>query len=721
MKKFTLLFTMLIAWVGASFAQTAITSVDDIKSDKVYWFEFFYSSDGENDLGTIMSVANEQYKDQLWCTSVFRDGDGNQILPDNTSPSQHFAFIKFEDNFYLYSVGAGKFVTWKNDGAWLTDAPTYYIAVTPNTLGDANYPWNIGFDGSLFIAPYPFNGYEDSGYLYCSGNNPANALYAAQIYEVGELENAEEIAQLLEEAVGTAAKEKAAALDALITTWENVDIFLTDTVQYGSAGGEKLELQVEDAAQPYFIWCNEPEQSEGPIADLIDGRFDNFFHSCWNGTSQPIHYLEVDLGTGNELDAFTFGYVTRPPSNGNTIVNDFPDVITVQGSNDAENYTDIAVINEGLPQIQSTEWVSDNITSDEKYRFLRFNIEAERIYFHMADFWINMPLEETAAEEYLPYTEYIRELIELNNQANELYANNEGVKAADIMELVEDINYLYNMIKSLVSGGEDPLTLEFIEIAEQNFAVSGVGYPTPEAGEEFYTLLAAAKANPTTQARLDLIDALDKYMSIDDIIMPEDGKKYTLTFITWTESRVFLEYSEDLSGIHMVRDTLTEQGLAYPETAVFTCKDNGDGTYSFIASNGMYLDRPAYSGIANETPNTCISEAPITCTIEKIHPNAKAPDATYEQLFSLVALNFGGTYYAPNSSGATFYTGTLPHFQGSWTSAMKIEEYNAEDTGIENVVVKGESNAIYDLMGRKVDNISSKGIYIINGKKVLVK
>ena len=46
---------------------------------------------------------------------------------------------------------------------------------------------------------------------------------------------------------------------------------------------------------------------------------------------------------------------------------------------------------------------------------------------------------------------------------------------------------------------------------------------------------------------------------------------------------------------------------------------------------------------------------------------------------------------------------------------------NALETGIEEV--KGENGkvkTIYDLQGRKV-NTSSKGLYIINGKKVLVK
>jgi hypothetical protein len=42
-------------------------------------------------------------------------------------------------------------------------------------------------------------------------------------------------------------------------------------------------------------------------------------------------------------------------------------------------------------------------------------------------------------------------------------------------------------------------------------------------------------------------------------------------------------------------------------------------------------------------------------------------------------------------------------------------------TGIENVEVENEVKAIFDLTGRRVEEITAPGIYIVNGKKVLVK
>ena len=48
--------------------------------------------------------------------------------------------------------------------------------------------------------------------------------------------------------------------------------------------------------------------------------------------------------------------------------------------------------------------------------------------------------------------------------------------------------------------------------------------------------------------------------------------------------------------------------------------------------------------------------------------------------------------------------------------------YGIQATGIDNVIANGETvKNIYDLLGRKIEQITNKGIYIVNGKKVLVK
>ena len=42
-------------------------------------------------------------------------------------------------------------------------------------------------------------------------------------------------------------------------------------------------------------------------------------------------------------------------------------------------------------------------------------------------------------------------------------------------------------------------------------------------------------------------------------------------------------------------------------------------------------------------------------------------------------------------------------------------------TSIENIAVENAENVIYDITGRRVNEITNAGIYIVNGKKVFVK
>ena len=57
------------------------------------------------------------------------------------------------------------------------------------------------------------------------------------------------------------------------------------------------------------------------------------------------------------------------------------------------------------------------------------------------------------------------------------------------------------------------------------------------------------------------------------------------------------------------------------------------------------------------------------------------------------------------------------------SSPWRIMKIGAEQTGIEQITTEQQAGdgAIYDLYGRKIETITNSGIYIVNGKKVLVK
>ncbi len=84
-----------------------------------------------------------------------------------------------------------------------------------------------------------------------------------------------------------------------------------------------------------------------------------------------------------------------------------------------------------------------------------------------------------------------------------------------------------------------------------------------------------------------------------------------------------------------------------------------------------------------------------------------------------------GLYAAVNGEDKTkFYNaGHKAYLAVSQANPAAYYSFRFEEgtTGIENVEVENAVKAIYDLTGRRVEAITAPGIYIVNGKKVLVK
>ena len=78
-----------------------------------------------------------------------------------------------------------------------------------------------------------------------------------------------------------------------------------------------------------------------------------------------------------------------------------------------------------------------------------------------------------------------------------------------------------------------------------------------------------------------------------------------------------------------------------------------------------------------------------------------------------------GTAWLNNANKAYLPASVVPaSAQGAASFSFRFGEGT---TGIENVEVENASNVIYDLTGRRVEAITAPGIYIVGGKKVLVK
>ena len=136
--------------------------------------------------------------------------------------------------------------------------------------------------------------------------------------------------------------------------------------------------------------CNYPagtnQESGNAYANMIDGNYDTFFHSGYDGTiGTGKHYLQASLT--KPVKSFRFYFKKRKQNNNNRPTN-----ITIEGSNDKDKWTEIKVISGGFPTDGDvTDYFSEVITSDVAYQHLRFtvnNTNTNSVFFTFSEFYI---------------------------------------------------------------------------------------------------------------------------------------------------------------------------------------------------------------------------------------------------------------------------------------------------------------------------------------------
>lgn len=144
---------------------------------------------------------------------------------------------------------------------------------------------------------------------------------------------------------------------------------------------EKIPLQASNLS------TNAQEQSEGPIANLVDNDPNTFFHSRWSSRGGAVsgdHYIQIDLG--KEVQHILFQYQRRA---GNDRPASSPAFVKIQVSNDGQSFVDLGAISEGLPITAGAIYTSNIFSHTSKFRYFRFVNErtaGNQKYFDMAEF-----------------------------------------------------------------------------------------------------------------------------------------------------------------------------------------------------------------------------------------------------------------------------------------------------------------------------------------------
>jgi len=304
---------------------------------------------------------------------------------------------------------------------------------------------------------------------------------------------------------------------------------------------------------------NAKSSAEGSYAALLDGDYTTYFHSAY-GSEGPDedHYLQATLSEA--VDAFYFYFKKRSQNQANR-----PTSITIYGSNDNSNFTEITTINSGFPTTSDVlDYASSKINLGASYKYIRFTVTATNtgatssnghVFFTFSEFYM------------FPSNSHI-------DDAMGIYLK--GKKAADYTN--DEITQINSIDLELRSATLAPAKANIIATYTIPDGKAGTqGYPTTDAWNTFVAAINAITIEDDFDAKRDAaINALLASAKLANGIYKI--KNYNTGHYL---------YQDEAGGIVTFAST---EGIA-GNHGYWRVTDNGDGTYAILDLYGHQLTK----------------------------------------------------------------------------------------------------------------------------------
>ena len=250
-----------------------------------------------------------------------------------------------------------------------------------------------------------------------------------------------------------------------------------------------------------------------------------------------------------------------------------------------------------------------------------------------------------------------------------------------------------------ITGSNDENLVRFVKgnnwINVQNGAG---GTPTYNTGTGGWTIHYVYEVAEVANFKANITAAgFATFFAPREVTIPEDVKAYYIT-------------AEDINGENV---TLTEIENVIPaNTAVILEGAEGEYTFNVSETGATAVSSNLLKGTIINT--NIIGQAYVLGVVE-------GETGLYKTQMRTVQLSSASgsvSVFQNNAYKAYLPASAVP------ATANNVASFSFRfpgTTGVENVVVKNEVKAIYDLTGRRVSEITEAGIYIIGGRKVLVK
>lgn len=314
-----------------------------------------------------------------------------------------------------------------------------------------------------------------------------------------------------------------------------------------------------------------------------------------------------------------------------------------------------------------------------------------------------------------------------------------GMQEATTKEIKSDpVNVVYDAVTTRSTESGNVIQPNDLILPKLLLTFEGVGYP--KANAQSRTALRKICDAPTNYTKEDLEKARQAYLDDDDVEMPVNGKRYTIKFYGIGQDVFLLDYSGG-----KVSTRKTTQGQLPDESACFTAHVLKNGKVAFKTIDNKWLSypvkTPAPTWLTNFSVNGVTDELDEYVNgleLQRARTGANAQTTNVLNLFGKFFIKSKrGThadsyaevlgYWLLNTKNNTFDGASDPYYNENFSSVILIEPVKVTNgiQEIDTTAKRANENKIFTLSGQRVfvEKLSDlpRGIYIVNGKKLLVQ
>lgn len=299
-------------------------------------------------------------------------------------------------------------------------------------------------------------------------------------------------------------------------------------------------------------------------------------------------------------------------------------------------------------------------------------------------------------------------------------------------------NIAYDAVATRSTTNSNEIREVELAIAKLLLTHEGVGYPKPNAKSRI--ALKKICDAPKKHTMQELLQARQDYLNDTDVEMPVNGKRYTIKFYDIKQEIFLLDYSGGKVSTRKIA-----VGEVPNESACFTAHVLKNGKIAFKTIDNKWLSYPTKtpgpSWLKDYAPNGVtdkLDEAANGLELQKAGQGAHVKFENPLNLFGKFYIKSKrGTHTSTNqavqgiwvlkTSDNTFDGAGDPYYNETFSSVILIQPVTVT-SGIQQIdtaAKRTSENKIYTLSGQRVfvEKLSDlpRGIYIVNGKKLLVQ